>query len=593
MKNIFKASLVIALAIFSSRILGLIREIIQTNYFGLTAEFASYQSARLIPNMLRELLAEGAFSTAFITIFAGMVGKKSKEEILIFVNKTLFISLTISILISIALFFLAPLLIPVLHRTEETMSLTIDLFRIMLPFLTIISLSSIFMGFLNSYNKFGVPAWAPFFSNVFFIVVIVLFKDRWGIYTLSIALICGGLAQFLFQLPSFIKNGYKFRLVDLRWNDDLKRFFSLFLPFVLTMSIPMLYTIVSNPLVTAVSDYGNTVLSRAFFLIRFVVSIVALSIGTVSLPNLSKYFSNEEYSHFISIIRQAFSIIIVIALPIIGGAMLLSDRATSFVWRDITFGIFGNLDEDKLKEIGFALFLYSPGILFSSFNAIIHRAFQSMKLWFIPLVVGLGTVILHFGISAVLVYKTTFGFNGVALSFSIVSMINFVVLFGLLQGKMKAKFQLRWILPNFAKSLFSVSVMVAVLYLLKRFISDITLFGNAYLNRVIIFLGFILIGAVIYLALLILLKETTIKSILEICSEEVEHLYKNAYIHLIRKLSKLISLTLGQISRPLSISPLIRERISKSSVRKRVNVFKSLYEGEGLFFLIKWRRAIR
>lgn len=512
-KNIFKATLVIALAIFSSRILGLVREIIQTNYFGLTAEFASYQSARLIPNMLRELLAEGAFSTAFITVFAGMIGKKSKEDILIFVNKTLFISLTLSILISIALFFLAPFLIPVLHRTEETMNLTIDLFRIMLPFLSIISLSSILMGFLNSYNKFGVPAWAPFFSNVFFIAIIVLFKDKWGIYTLSIALICGGLAQFLFQLPSFIKNGYRFRLVDLRLNEDLKRFFSLFLPFVLTMSIPMLYTIVSNPLVTSVSEYGNTVLSRAFFLIRFVISIVALSIGTVSLPNLSKYFSNAEYSNFISIIKQAFSIIIVIALPIIAGAMLLPDRASSFVWRDITFGIFGNLDENKLKEIGFALFLYSPGILFSSFNAIIHRAFQSMKLWFIPLVVGLGTVILHFVISTILVYNTSFGFNGVALSFSIVSMINFVVLFALLQGKMKVKFQLKWILPNFAKSILSISIMVGVLYLLKRFISDITLFANVYLNRVIIFLGFIIIGAVIYLALLVVLKETTVKSI--------------------------------------------------------------------------------
>lgn len=502
----------ISAAVFASRVLGLVREVIQTNFFGISAEFAAFQSARLIPNILRELLAEGAFSTAFITIFAGLLVKKSKEESMIFVNKSLIISFLLSIIVSAALFFTAPILIPVIHKTDETMTLTVQLFRIMLPFITIMSVSSILMGFLNSHNKFGIPAWAPFMSNIAFITSLILLRKHLGIYSLPLSLIIGGAAQLLFQVPSFFKSGFCFKPVNLKLDDDLKRFFKLFLPFAMTMGIPMLYTVVTNPIATGLSEYGNVVLSRSFYLVRFVISIVAFSIGTVSLPNLSKHFASQEHESFTGIIRQAFRIIIIIAIPIVAGAMLLSNRASSFVWQDITFGVLGELDGEKLNEIGYALFLYSPGILFSCMNTIIHRAFQSMKMWKTPLIVGLITVAIHYFLSAFL--SQYLSYHGIALSFSIVSFINFLSLFSILQNKISVKIKLKDLLPKTAKTIISASAMIIPLYLLNRFYGTIELFGDIYINKIITFILYVILGSIVYFFFMtIIFKDKSIKNI--------------------------------------------------------------------------------
>lgn len=511
-KTILKYTLIISIAIFSSRILGLVREVIQTNYFGLSAELAAFKSARLIPNLLRELLAEGAFSTAFITVFAGMIGKKNKEDILIFVNKAILIAFLLSTFVLIVLFFISPYIVPLLHKTEKTIDLTIELFRIMLPFIAIMSISSIFMGFLNSHNKFGIPAWAPFISNIIFIIIILLFKESWGIQSLSIALICGGLAQFLFQVPSFFKTGFRLKLVNLKLDENLKKFFKLFFPFALTMAIPMLYNIVSNPIVTKISEYGNVSLNNSFILVRFVLSVVAISIGTVSLPNLSKHHSNNDYNKFTDIIKQALTFIIVISIPVVVGAMLLSERAISFVWRDFTFGLLGKrIGDSEVSEIACSLFYYSPGILFSGLNAIIHRGFQSMQMWKTPLVVGLCTVILHYFMSNL--FTSSLGYHGIALSFSIVSMINFAILFTILQLKMQIKIKLKNILPSLTKSVISASIMIIVIYCFDKLIGNLNFLENVYLNRIVIFITLILIGAVIYFLLMIFFKENTVRTI--------------------------------------------------------------------------------
>jgi putative peptidoglycan lipid II flippase len=515
-KSIFKYTIIISIAVLSSRILGMFREVIQTNYFGLSLELAAFRSARLIPNILRELLAEGAFSTAFITVFAGMIGKKSDDDIKTFVNKALLISFIFSIAVIIGLYLLAPVLVPVIHKTEENLNLTIELFKILLPFILLMSLSSIFMGFLNSHNKFGIPAWAPFFSNVAFILTLIFTKDKLGVHSLPVSMLAGGVAQFLFQIPSFIKSGYRPKLVDLKLDEDLKRFFSLFFPFALTMAIPMLYTVVSNPIVTEISEYGNVALYNSFFLIRFVLSLVAFSVGTVSLPNLSRFYSNEKYDEYAGTLKRALSIVIVISIPIVIGSMLLSFNASSFVWRDITFGQFGTkLDNTDIREIGYALFLYSPAILFSGLNTIIHRGFQSMKMWVIPLIVGLSTVALHFVLSFTFSFYTSLSYHGIALSFSMVSFINFIILFIILQKKMKVSIKLSRLLPTLARSSLSASVMGVILFFIKSLLNNKVLFNNVYLNRIGLFGIIVFIGFIIYFIMMLLLKDDSVKMILK------------------------------------------------------------------------------
>src|ERR1700690_3712775 len=213
-RKIAKAAGVMSAATFISRVLGFIRDMIFAFYFGATGLSDAYFAAFKIPNLLRELVAEGSMSSAFIPVLTEYRQKHGEEEANRLVRITFTFILIVVGIVCIAGIIFSPAIVtvsaPGFLNSPGKFSLTVLLTRIMFPFLLFISLAALVMGALNTKKVFFIPALAPAMLNITLILSIVFFESRTKepVIAAAIGVMVGGFVQFVFQLPSFFKNNY-------------------------------------------------------------------------------------------------------------------------------------------------------------------------------------------------------------------------------------------------------------------------------------------------------------------------------------------------------------------------------------------------
>lgn len=211
------STLKMAIATFCSRILGLVREQVLAYYFGASGLTDAFLVAYRIPNLLRDLFAEGAFSAAFVPTFIE-TQRESKEEARKLFWKLFYLLGLVTLTISAIIIYFAPEIInlfaPTFIQDKDKFDLTVLLTRIMAPFLCLVSLAALFMGVLNSLKVFFIPSFAPVFFNISMILSMLFFpavlipRGIDPIISLGLGVMIGGLAQALFQFPKIIKLGY-------------------------------------------------------------------------------------------------------------------------------------------------------------------------------------------------------------------------------------------------------------------------------------------------------------------------------------------------------------------------------------------------
>ncbi|HEX9916505.1 MAG TPA: lipid II flippase MurJ, partial [candidate division Zixibacteria bacterium] len=227
--KIAKSTGIVSVATFASRIFGLIREQVFAYLFGAGFATDAFVAAFRIPNLLRDLFAEGALSSAFIPTFTEHLTNKSKEDAFRLASLVInLLLITLSIIIILGIVF-APYIVKVIAPGFEKLAgkqdLTTLLTRIMFPFLLLIALAAVCMGVLNSLGKFGIPAVAPVMLNLgmrlsgFFICP--FFHPP--IIGMAIGALLGGLGQLLIQVPTLFKLGFKYKLVLDVFNPGVKR----------------------------------------------------------------------------------------------------------------------------------------------------------------------------------------------------------------------------------------------------------------------------------------------------------------------------------------------------------------------------------
>src|SRR5437763_9815947 len=223
-----RATGIVGIAILCSRILGLLREVIFASLFGASRNMDAFLTAFRAPNMLRDLFAEGALSTAFVTTFSRRIAKEGDASAWKLASKVATLTLVFMSAITLLGIFFAPVLIKILAPgfPYEKAALTILLTRIMFPFILLVSLAALAMGMLNAKHVFGMPAMASSFFNVGSIVAGVAvgwwFDPHFGqraLLGLAIGTLVGGAFQFSVQLPALWRGGYRFR-PKFAWRDS-------------------------------------------------------------------------------------------------------------------------------------------------------------------------------------------------------------------------------------------------------------------------------------------------------------------------------------------------------------------------------------
>ena len=323
-----------------SRVLGLVREILFAGLFG-SALMGIFTIAFRAPNLLRDLFAEGALSTAFITVFSQKIEKEGDRQAWALASKMMTLAAIFMSIVSLLGVVFAKQLIDILAPgfAPEDAKLTIQLTQIMYPFILLVSLAALVMGMLNAKNVFGVPAMASSFFNIGSIAGGVLFGwlfdpgfGEKALAGLAIGTLVGGFLQFAVQLPSLWRVGYRFR-PDFRWKDPgIRKILILMVPSVIAASAVQINVMVNSSFASFVGKEAVSWLNFAFRLMQLPIGVFGVAVATITLPVVSRIAAHSDRSEFGPTLGKAMRLAVFLTLPSAVGLFFLAQPIIGIIY---------------------------------------------------------------------------------------------------------------------------------------------------------------------------------------------------------------------------------------------------------------------
>lgn len=507
--RIARAAGAMSIATLISRVLGYVKDMILARYFGATGLSDTFFVAFRIPNLLRELFAEGSMASAFIPVLTQYQTRYGAEEARRLVRVTFTVILCGVGLVCLAGVIFTPAIIaaiaPGFLGAPGQFSLAVLLTRIMFPFLLFISLASLVMGALNARKVFFVPALAPAFLNVVIIAAVLFLVSRLEepIVAVAVGVAAGGIVQFAFQLPAFFRSGYDLRIdADLR-HPGLRRMGALVLPATMGMAVAQINIFVSTILASYLPGGSITYLYYAMRLIQFPVGIFGVAMGMAVLPALSEHAVRGDTERLREDFSFALRLLFFITVPAMAGLIALREPIVSTLFQR---GVF---DAAATAGTALALLCYALGIWAIVGVRVVTATFYSLQDTRTPVRVAVGAMLANIIMSLALMGPLQHA--GLALANSIASTVNFVFLFYFLRQRIK-RVDARRILRSFGKIIVASAAMGAAGWPLGSY--AIWQSPDRLLEKALLLSGTIVLCLVVYLTISRLLR-----------SDELEHLY--------------------------------------------------------------------
>jgi putative peptidoglycan lipid II flippase len=435
-----KAAGIIGLAVMCSRVLGLARELIFAALFGGGRALDAFTVAFRIPNLLRDLFAEGALSTAFVTTFSKTIARGGDEAAWRLANKVATMTaLVLGALCVLGMVFsdsLVGLLAPGFDHDKA--ALTAHLTRIMFPFILLVSIAALVMGMLNAKNVFGVPAMASSFFNIGSIIG-GLALGYWidphfglrALIGLAFATVIGGALQLAVQLPSLARLGYRFR-PDLRWRDaGVKAVLLLMGPSVIAASTTQFNVLINSIFASGLEDGAIFWLAAAFRLMQLPLGIFGVALGTVTLPLLSRLVVAGRMDAFRSELARAMRWAMLLTLPATAGLMMLAEPIISVVYQH------GKFTAYEAAQAAGALRFYAIGLAGYAALKVLVNAFYALDRRKTPMLVSFLAVGLNILLNWIFTVRLGWGHRGLAFSTGCIATFNFLLLYLLMQSQLK------------------------------------------------------------------------------------------------------------------------------------------------------------
>jgi putative peptidoglycan lipid II flippase len=421
----------------SSRVLGLVREMVLAQYFGTTAAMAAYNVAFRIPNMLRDLFAEGAMSAAFVPTFTKNLHGSGKESAWRLANLVInALAVITGLFVMLGIIFAEPL-IRLMTDNEYTrdaaqLALTVELARLMLPTLTFIALAAALMGMLNSLHHFFVPAFSPAMFNVvtilcaWFVVPLMPGLGIEPIVAIAAGTFLGGVAQLAIQWPALRSEGFRYRpLFDLN-DEGLKRVLILMGPGTIGMAATQVNVLVNTVLATSQQVEAVNWLSYAFRLMYLPIGLFGVSIATATLPTVSRHHHDEDTAAVRNTVSDGLSLMAMLNVPATIGLMVLAVPIVRIIFEHGRF-----TPADTLATAA-ALQFFAIGLVGYSVVRIASPIFYALGRNRVPVIVSVVTVLVNAALNYALVH--VIGYRGLALGTSIAALFNAATLLYLLRS---------------------------------------------------------------------------------------------------------------------------------------------------------------
>jgi putative peptidoglycan lipid II flippase len=438
-----KAAGVVGLAVMCSRVLGLIREQIFAWLFGGGKLMDAFIVAFRTPNLLRDLFAEGALSTAFVTVFTKKIALEGEQAAWRLANKMITLVAVFMTGVVIAGILIAPLLVrflaPGFLLEPGKAELTVFLAQLMYPFILLVSLGALIMGMLNARNVFGVPAMASSFFNIGSIIGGVTlgwwldpdFGPK-ALAGLALGTLIGGALQLGVQLPSLRRLGYHFR-PDFDWKDEgVRTILRTMGPAIIAASSVQVNVMVNTWFASWMENGTAYRLGIAFRLMQLPLGLFGVAIGTVTLPLLSRIATTGDRGEFGAVLGKGMRLAFVLTLPATVGLMMLSRPIISLLYEH------GKFSAHATDQAAIALQGYALGLCAYSALKILSPAFYAIDRRRTPMVVSFISIGLNVAVNWFLAFKLEMGIRGLAIGTGCVALANFVMLYALMRRETTA-----------------------------------------------------------------------------------------------------------------------------------------------------------
>lgn len=427
-----KSASKIMIAIMGSRILGLVREVILNAIFGAGRELDAFITAFRIPNMLRDLFAEGALSVAFVTTFSKILEKDGKAAAFRLANLVATTLLLLMLVITLLGIIFADVLVNSflgVGFSADKQELTILLTRILFPFILFVSFAALTMGLLNSLGSFGLPASASIAFNATSIVLGVTFAwiidPTFGpasIFGFAIGTLIGGLAQLGIQIPRTLQYGYQPQwLIDFS-DPGLRKVGELMLPALIGGAGIQINVLVNQYFASCMAEGSVTCHYNAFRLMLLPLGMFGVAVSMVTLPAASRSVASENMDKFRSHIREALSLTFLLSLPSAIGLAILAEPIVSVIYERGRFTA-----EDRELTAAILQFFCIALVTYSGMK-VLSPVFYALNLTQWPYRITMGGVLLNLALLMVFILGFGLGIRSLPLSTSIVTLLNFSLL---------------------------------------------------------------------------------------------------------------------------------------------------------------------
>jgi putative peptidoglycan lipid II flippase len=532
-----KHALIATAAIFFSRIFGLVREQFFAFFFGASAVLDAFIVAFRIPNLLRDLFAEGALSQSFVTIFSQKLATEDQKQAYTLAHKVSgFILLSVGFLVILGEIF-APQLVGVLASgfTGEKLELTIRLTRILMPFILFVSLSALLMGMLNAQHKFFIPQSASTFFNITSVSVglgfaYILSPDYIGgsltkimggdamtitdglalanaITGMALGTLIGGVGQLLFQLPALARLKYLPKF-NFNFKDPaLIKVLKLTGPAIIGGAAVQVNVLVNTYFASYLSHGSISYLNYSFRLMQFPLGVFGVAIAVASAPALAKMIAKKDTKSFVKTIQSSIQMSLFLSIPSAVGLIVLSDPIISLIYEH------GHFSHADTLQTSYALMAYAFGISAYSLIKIYQPAYLAFHDAKTPMMVSLASILVNFSINWYFIRILNWPHWALALGTAIVACLNFTILMWWFHKKQPGIWTMK-LFVNFLKILISAVVMGVGLWYFRHNYWDAVCaarFDSKILSQLIQVFAPLFLGVIIYFMMAILLKVDDVK----------------------------------------------------------------------------------
>ncbi len=432
-----RAAGVVSLATLVSRALGLIREQVFAAFFGAGFAVDAFQVAFRIPNLLRDLFAEGAMSAAFVPTLTKVQERDGREAAMRLANLVVnFLLVTVSVVCLLGVLFadrLVPWMAPGFGQVPGKLELTTQMTRIMTPFLLLVALAAAVMGVLNTRRVFFVPAIAPTMLNLALIAagfVLSPLCPRFGLHPIvgmAVGVLLGGLGQLLIQVPSLYAQGFRWRPAISFRDPGVLRIVTLMAPAAIGLAATQVNIFVNTFLASLLQQGSVSWLNYAYRLMQLPIGLFGVAIATVTLAEVSRHAARREMPELKRTISFSLRFGLFLTLPATMVLMALAHPIVALLYQH---GRFNARDSWQTAQ---ALWGYALGLSAFSAVRVLVPVYYSLGMTRIPVTISFVTIAVNIVLNVLLMHPLQH--RGLALATSISSVLNFTLLFEMLRRK--------------------------------------------------------------------------------------------------------------------------------------------------------------